>query len=205
MTISPWISVTAVIGFLYASLCEWLLHRYVMHRPLFGFMYPYRQHTHVHHHVFKADQSYICTNEKDRKTIPMAWWNWLVLVPLATLLTAPVSLPIGLLFGHVQAIGITLASTIAVYYGLYEGLHMLMHLPIRIKKWMHRFVTPFKWLNGHHLLHHRQMGKNFNVVFPFWDLVLGTLVIRSKTRFKQAIGDLIPDVQPRTPLACQPL
>ena len=41
-------------------------------------------------------------------------------------------------------------------------------------------------LNGHHLLHHRYMHKNFNVVFPLADLCLGTLLLRSKVHFKQA-------------------
>jgi len=60
-------------------------------------------------------------------------------------------------------------------------------------------------LNGHHLLHHRYMHKNFNVVFPLADLILGTLMPRSKTKFAQARGPSVPDVQPlemaNTPVA----
>ena len=41
-------------------------------------------------------------------------------------------------------------------------------------------------LNGHHLLHHRYMNKNFNVVLPLADLCLGTLLLRSKIAFAQA-------------------
>jgi hypothetical protein len=40
------------------------------------------------------------------------------------------------------------------------------------------------------------MGKNFNVVLPFADLCLGTLLRRSPVRFAQATGPSIPDVQP---------
>jgi len=54
----------------------------------------------------------------------------------------------------------------------------------------------FRRLNGHHLLHHRYMHKNFNVVFPVADFLLGTLVVRAKTRFAQPTGPAIPDVQP---------
>jgi hypothetical protein len=41
------------------------------------------------------------------------------------------------------------------------------------------------------------MGKNFNVVFPLADLVLGTLLLRSRVQFKQAEGPSVPNVQPR--------
>jgi hypothetical protein len=40
------------------------------------------------------------------------------------------------------------------------------------------------------------MHKNFNVVLPLADWVLGTLLIRSKTRFAQATGPSLPNVQP---------
>ena len=51
-------------------------------------------------------------------------------------------------------------------------------------------------LNGHHLLHHRYMGKNFNVVLPLADLCLGTFILRSKVAFPQAQGPAVPNVQP---------
>ena len=52
-------------------------------------------------------------------------------------------------------------------------------------------------LNGHHLLHHRYLHKNVNVVLPLADLCLGTLLLRSRVRFRQAQGPSVPDVQPR--------
>ena len=55
----------------------------------------------------------------------------------------------------------------------------------------------FFHLNGHHLLHHRYMGKNFNVVLPLADLCLRTLLLRSKIAFAQARGPSVPDVQPK--------
>jgi hypothetical protein len=41
------------------------------------------------------------------------------------------------------------------------------------------------------------MHKNYNVVFPLADLLLGTLLLRSKVKFKQAEGPSVPNVQPR--------
>jgi sterol desaturase/sphingolipid hydroxylase (fatty acid hydroxylase superfamily) len=71
-----------------------------------------------------------------------------------------------------------------------------MHLPR--KRNLERSGLFFR-LNGHHLLHHRYMRKNFNVVLPLADLCLGTLLLRSKAHFKQARGPSVPDVQPRLP------
>ena len=79
------------------------------------------------------------------------------------------------------------------YFCAYEYMHWCMHLPKarRVEKsWV------FYRLNGHHLLHHRYMHKNFNVVLPFADLCLGTLLLRSKIRFPQALGPAVPNVQP---------
>ena len=82
----------------------------------------------------------------------------------------------------------------SLYYGAYEYLHWCMHLPKRRR--VERSGLFFR-LNGHHLLHHRYMGKNFNVVFPLADLCLGTLLLRSPVSFPQARGPAVPDVQPR--------
>ncbi|HSH95410.1 MAG TPA: hypothetical protein VK968_14800, partial [Roseimicrobium sp.] len=48
-----------------------------------------------------------------------------------------------------------------------------------------------------HLLHHRYMHKNFNVVLPLADFCLGTLIARSPIHFAQATGPAVPNVQPR--------
>lgn len=177
------------IGLTYASLCEWLLHRYLMHRPWKLLRYPFETHTIIHHHVFKADASYHLQNAKDKDIIRMAWWNGPTLVAISQIPWLLIALFTS--FSWWSYAGITI--TIAAYYATYEVLHWFMHLPKarRIEcSWF------FRRLNGHHLLHHRYMGKNFNVVFPLFDLLLGTLVVRSKTRFAQPIGTGVPNVQP---------
>ena len=62
-------------GIVFACFFEWTLHRFVMHRPLWKLVYPFRAHALVHHHIFKADASYHLSREADKETIPMAWWN----------------------------------------------------------------------------------------------------------------------------------
>jgi sterol desaturase/sphingolipid hydroxylase (fatty acid hydroxylase superfamily) len=52
-------------------------------------------------------------------------------------------------------------------------------------------------LNGHHLLHHKNPFMKLNVVLPLWDWILGTLIVRNKKPFDQAVGPLVPNVQPQ--------
>jgi hypothetical protein len=183
-----WTSVGFLLGTVIGSFFEWALHRLCMHRPVGRWRYPFERHTLVHHHIFRADHTYHLRNEEDKHTIPMAWWNGPVLIAICVLpfLVAAVwSRKWGVLCGA------TLACTL--YYGAYEYLHWCMHLP-RMRH-VERSGIFFR-LNGHHLLHHRYMHKNFNVVLPLADLLLGTLLLRSKISFPQARGPSVPDVQP---------
>jgi len=170
---------------LWCSICEWLLHKYVMHRVPFGFNYAYKAHTKVHHHVFKYDKTYHSQNQEDVKTIPMAWWNGIVISILA-------GLPM-FVFGYKMFLLTFVVSM--CYYGVYEFIHWCMHLPKRRKveyRWW------YKKLNGHHLLHHRYMYKNYNVVLPFADWLFGTLLSRSPIKFKQCRPSYcVPNVQPK--------
>jgi sterol desaturase/sphingolipid hydroxylase (fatty acid hydroxylase superfamily) len=92
-------------------------------------------------------------------------------------------------------LGLLCGSTVAAcgYYVAYEYLHWCMHVPR--KRAVERTGFFFR-LNGHHLLHHRYMNRNLNVVLPLADFCFGTLLLRSKVRFAQATGPSIPDVQP---------
>jgi hypothetical protein len=186
-----WTSLGFVASTVYASFLEWLLHRYLMHRPIGKFRYPYERHALVHHRIFRADHTYHLIDEKDAQTIPMAWWNGPLLIALEVqpfVLAAFLTGQWGFLCGAVVAcIG---------YYGAYEYMHWCMHLPK--KRQVERSGIFFR-LNGHHLLHHRYMGRNFNVVLPLADLCFGTLLLRSKVSFKQARGPAVPDVQPKQP------
>jgi hypothetical protein len=182
----------ATAGFLgwlvVASFFEWVLHRYVMHRPWGSFTYPFRAHAVVHHGIFKADHTYHLQNEADKETIPMAWWNGPALIAIAMIPAAPLAWLAG---SWALLIGAFLGMT--SYYCVYEYLHWCMHLPrARV---VERSGIFFR-LNGHHLLHHRYMHKNFNVILPLADLCLGTLLLRSKVSFAQTRGPAVPDVQP---------
>jgi hypothetical protein len=185
-----WTAVGLGAGVVYASFFEWILHRYVMHRPFGRFEYAFRAHAQVHHQTFKADHTYHLIHDKDRETIPMAWWNGPVLVLCAAIPFLGVAWWTG--FWGIP-IGVTIAC--GAYYAAYEYMHWCMHLPKARR--IERSGIFFR-LNGHHLLHHRYMHRNFNVVLPLADFCLGTLLLRSKVTFAQARGPAVPDVQPPT-------
>ena len=191
-----WMGIGFVLGIVSSSFFEWTLHRYVMHRKLPWLKYSFERHAMVHHRVFKADETYQLIREEDKQTVPMAWWNGPVLILVSQIpfiIVAWLAGSPGLLCG-------SLLATCA-YYGAYEYLHWCMHVPR--KRALERSGIFFR-LNGHHLLHHRYMNRNFNVVLPLADLVFGTLLLRSKVRFGQATGPSIPDVQPHARSANAP-
>ena len=150
---------------LYASFFEWLLHRYLMHQPLWS--YPFRAHALVHHGIFRSGPSYFLSALENRKKIMFAWWN----APLILGLHAPVLLWIGYLFDARIFIGGMAA--LGFYYFLYEYLHFCMHAPKG--RWLEQ-TGWFYWLDAHHHMHHKRHLSNLNVVLPLADYVLGTLV-----------------------------
>ncbi len=183
-----WSTLGFVSWLVFCSFCEWTLHRYVMHRPVAWFRYPFQAHAVVHHHTFKGDHTYHLSKETDKHTIPMAWWNGPVLI---VVITAPMALVSWVTGVWGLAFGALLSIT--TYYCVYEYLHWCMHLP---KTRQFERSSLFRRLNGHHILHHRYMHKNFNVILPIADLCMGTLLLRSRISFAQPHGPSVPDLQP---------
>lgn len=178
----------------FASFFEWLLHKEVMHKMVkFGgivFDYAFRAHAVTHHGTFRSDKSYHLQRAEDADTIRMAWWNWLVLVPVASIPGFIISESL-----HDWRIAAIFFAVSFAYYVAYESLHWCMHLPLPAQRIIEKTIV-FKFLNGHHLLHHEFPRKNFNVVLPLADLCMGTLLLRSPKRFDQPIHPSVPNVQP---------
>ena len=184
-----WCLAGLAVGIVFASFFEWTLHKYVMHRPVGNFRYAFQAHAIVHHGTFKADKTYHLIDEKDKETIPMAWWNGPVLVLIGAVPFAILS---------------WLTGQWAFVARRCPRLHLLLSVFTNTSTGACTCQRPAGWknrggsggLNGHHLLHHRYMHKNFNVVLPIADLCLGTFMARAKTHFAQATGPSVPDIQP---------
>ncbi len=157
----------------YASFFEWGLHKYVMHRTFLGYRGAYEAHHETHHVIFGAGKTYSLSNhppekkEKNKKTIPMAWWHWIFLISVASL---PVVL-ITIVFLPVWWPTVVTVIVFILYYCTYEYFHWCMHDPTGL--WFERRRW-FIWSNKRHNLHHKNPKTNFNVVLPIADLALGT-------------------------------
>ncbi len=198
------------VGFIYGSYFEWVLHRFFMHRPHKYLKYPFRTHALTHHKLYRADESYHYSPErvaemakergwklKDGETkITMAWWNG----PLIVLLGPFPFYIVAFVFGYfgLTTVAWTIVGTGiftgACYYGTYEYLHYCMHLP---KKRRLELWWPFKYIDGHHILHHRYPSKNFNVVLPLFDYLLGTLITQPEISLTQMRRSVSNDLRPK--------
>lgn len=193
---------TVILSVLTATLFEWTLHRYIMHKPWKArwkwlqkwpwleraLNYAYKAHHVTHHGLFRADKTYHDLKGVFIEKVPMAWWCGPALTTIA-------SLPFFLASATVAPWSVWFISLLVIgaYFAIYEYIHWCMHLPKRRRMEMWRV---FQYLNGHHNLHHRYMRQhNFNVVLPLADLLLGTLIVRSKVPYCQAPSP-VPNVQP---------
>jgi hypothetical protein len=132
-------------------------------------------HTLVHHQLCKHDDTFHVTEPEQEEALTFQWWAAPILIALNMLPYAVAAL---LFHGWGNpvwtAVMCTVGGIVLLYYFAYEGFHYLMHKPSL--PWIERRGF-FKFIEKHHKLHHVYMGKNFNVVLPLADLLLGTLVL----------------------------
>jgi hypothetical protein len=153
------------LGFVYASLFEYVYHRWMLHRRYRPFREAYRTHSLLHHQVFGGDTTYHVQHEGDRDLILFQWWQG----PLLVAVHAPALWGLQVITGlPVLASGL---AALAVYFVLYESLHWCMHNPAG--RWIER-RSAFQYLDAHHRLHHGRWRVNFNVVLPIADLIFST-------------------------------
>jgi hypothetical protein len=167
------VPLAVVAGILQATMFEWIYHRYWLHRP---WLPPqmFTAHTLVHHQLCKHEDTFHITEPEQEEAMTFQWWAGVVLVSINMIpwaLVAWLASGTGYPGWTVMA---TIGATIFVYYLAYEGFHYLMHKPTI--PWIER-AGFFQFIKKHHRLHHVYMGKNFNVVLPLADLMLGTLVV----------------------------
>jgi len=112
------IIISFIITFFYASFFEWFLHKFLMHRPLFGMTYSFKAHALTHHRLFKSDKTYTLQCNHDKHTIPMAFWNGPVIISVALLPFLLISVLTGV-WGILMGAGLA----ISCYYGIYEYFH----------------------------------------------------------------------------------
>lgn len=155
--------------FVFANGFEWWIHRGPMHHPTAGLRMLYQGHT-LEHHVFFPDDDMAVRDSRER--------YYVLFPPFFLPAILLVNLPIPLLLGGLVAPNLAwffLLSALA-YYLVYEWMHFMHHL--RRDSWLGKRSLVAR-LRTHHTRHHelRRMNKgNFNVSFPLWDWLLGTIL-----------------------------
>lgn len=156
--------IALVVGIVYASLAEWVIHIRLMHRPLFRFSHFFYGHAKVHHGKYQADSTYV-VGDRPHTELTLAWWAMpfpiLTQVPLLAVIAVFVSVP--------AAVGLFVAMVL--YQTSYEYLHYCMHVPRN--RWVER-TRGFHWINAHHVQHHLKHGTNLNIVLPIADYLFRT-------------------------------
>lgn len=164
----PYFLVLLPAYFLFVNWLEYLLHRYPMHRKTRGMEVVY-EHVTIHHN-FYANEYFYFEEPRDYYAAILPWYIFIGL----TVVIAAVSGMIYLFFGMSNALFFALVAY--SYYLLYEILHFSYHTSE--KSWVKKL--PFiNHLARRHIVHHRTSAMahyNFNITFPIFDRVYGTLL-----------------------------
>lgn len=156
-------------GFLFlASLVEYITHRVPLHRRIRLLSKAFDVHTLMHHSYF-TDRAIEAETGHDFYRVLFPVWG---VVLIQYLVNVPVSLVAGWIWG--ERIGFIGLMVGVGFFFLYETIHALCHF----SKSSNLFRIPgLLFLREHHRIHHHKgsMSRaNFNIVFPFWDWILGT-------------------------------
>ncbi len=151
------------------SFVEHQVHRNLMHRKNFfsarnaSFKRMFEAHALVHHQHYSKIFSDEPVPRGEDKEIRL------------TVRKAPIkALPIAALIALVSWEGAAaFIATMTFHHWAWNKIHLEMHKPEQrvFSTW-----PVYKFLARYHYLHHRHQNRNFNVVFPFADYVLGTHV-----------------------------
>jgi len=166
---SLWEWMLVPVFFVFANWFEWWIHKGPLHEPTRGLYFAYQGHTLTHHVVYTEDSMDM---EGPRELLFVLFPPWLL--PVLLVINTPLVLALAY-FGSANLAFLFYASAIA-YHLVYEWFHLLHHLPAA---WPISQRPTVRWLRRHHARHHnlRLMNKgNFNVSFPLWDLLLGTML-----------------------------
>jgi hypothetical protein len=161
----------APVYLIVANVAEYLMHRLLMHRPIWPRAF-YRGHTLGHHRAFHHDSMEIET-WPELELVIMPWFSLAVFFVGMT----PAVAAVGWAFGR-GAAGLFLLTGIATFV-LYEGMHTLYHFPAPVLQRLRLANNRvFRFLHDHHIQHHRlkrMRWSNFNISMPLSDACFGTL------------------------------
>ena len=153
---------------LMANAVEYLAHRGPMHHRVPGLRALHLRHSGRHHRFFVAD-AMIFESSRDLHAV--------LFPPVLLLFFGAIAVGLGALVALFlpRAAAALFVATALAYYLLYETLHFLYHVP---PHWRLARLPGVRQLARLHRLHHdprRMQHCNFNLVFPLFDRLAGTL------------------------------
>jgi len=165
LQIIGWLIVSCII----MSFIEHTVHSRLMHRRNFlsardaGFKRVFEAHAIVHH-----TQHYTAKMFSDEPVAPGEDKEIRLTVRKAPIKALPVAAILALISWQGA---LCFIAVMTFHHWVWNKIHLEMHKPEKkpFSKWpVYTFLAKYHWL------HHRYPDKNFNVVFPFADYVLGT-------------------------------
>jgi hypothetical protein len=165
---ASWVDWLVVPGaFLACNVFEWWIHRFIMHRPVRGFMGIYRRHTLAHHQFFTDGEPTIEGQRDFRITFfpPYALVTFIAMSAAGAAVLSLVWSP--------NAAWLLVCTTTGVYLN-YELFHYCCH--VRDDSLV-RHVPFVNTIRRHHIAHHNtaiMMERNMNLTYPIADWLFGT-------------------------------
>jgi hypothetical protein len=164
-TILDWMVVPAT--FVATNIFEWWIHRFVMHRPVKGFMGIYRRHTLAHHQFFTQLEPTI----GDTRDFRITFFPPYALVTFIAISTVPAVI-LGILVSRNAGL-LLMCTTVGVYLN-YEFFHWCCH--VKNDRLIQR-IPLVNTIRRHHIAHHDpaiMMEMNMNLTYPIADWLFGT-------------------------------
>jgi hypothetical protein len=175
-TIIVHILLTTIGGALAITLGEHAIHRHAMHRKRFP-SWVYRLNPDMsaqfHNHAVLHHGTYY--REFDHEPSADGKYFNLRILPADTLrivvLFSPLLIALWLWVSLYSAL--TLLFLLVAHSAVWGAVHVQMHVPESNR--FFRDTSYFRFIARHHFMHHQRMGKNYNVVIPLADFVLGSV------------------------------
>ena len=165
---------TAVASAFFISFGEFMIHRHLMHRQrLPSWLYQvlpdlraqFKNHAVLHHGTYYREFDHEPDPAGKTFNVRILWGDSLrLIVTFLPLMT-------GLWFLVSPFSAATFLGMLVLHNLMWGVVHMQMHLP-QEDCWFAN-TRYFRFISRHHFMHHQQTGKNYNVVVPFADFVLG--------------------------------
>jgi hypothetical protein len=152
----------------YHHLFIYVIHRFLLHRPVWGAKWAYRMH--IHHHSYFSETRMKNESPEDLYLIFMPYRA----VAGYVVYSLPGMLLLFLVLGFSVDIVLSGLLGLALYYGIYEFFHYLSHMSAG--HWISHFRWA-RWMQAFHQNHHHKQyrnHKNFDVAGPALDYIFGT-------------------------------